>query len=98
MKTKKIKSVIKQLYVGIAERLLKKVKFMMNITLTATIDMHFCICNSYLLFKMLNELSCLTLFQARQGQFDPQHHVYVCSFYKCQGNLTKIGDFVFVTI
>ena len=40
----------------------------------------------------------LTLFQAGQGQFDPQHHAYVCSFYKCQANLTKIGDFVSVTI
>ena len=44
-------------------------------------------------------LSCsLTLFQAGQGRFDPQHHTYVCSFYSNRDRLTKIGDFVSLTI
>ena len=40
----------------------------------------------------------LTLFQAGQGRFDPQHHTYVCSFYSNRDRLTKIGDFVSLTI
>ena len=39
----------------------------------------------------------LTLFEARQGQFDPQHHAYVCSFAQRGARITKIGDFVSVT-
>ena len=40
----------------------------------------------------------LTLFEARQGQFDPQHHTYVCSFYSNRARLTKSCDFVSLTI
>ena len=48
--------------------------------------------------KNKKRVSILTLFQARQGQFDPQHHTYVCSFYSNRARLTKIGDFVSLTI
>ena len=34
----------------------------------------------------------LTLFQARQGQFDPQYHAYVFTLHKSRARLTKIGD------
>ena len=35
----------------------------------------------------------LTLFQARQSQYDPQHHEYFCTFHKSRSRLTKIGLF-----
>ena len=40
----------------------------------------------------------LTLFQAGTGQFDPYNHLFVCSFYISRVRLTKIGDFVSLTI
>ena len=49
------------------------------------------------LFRVCSGIT-LTLFEARQGQFDPQHHTYVCSFYSNRARLTKIGDFVSLTI
>ena len=51
-----------------------------------------------LLVRKISKRHFLTLFQARQGQFDPQHHTYVCSFYSNRARLTKIGDFVSLTI
>ena len=48
--------------------------------------------------KVLPDYICLTLFWARQGRFDPQHHTYVCSFNSNRDRLTKIGDFVSITI
>ena len=50
--------------------------------------------NSTLIFFQV----CLNPISAGHGKFDLQHHAYVCSFNKSQNNVTKIGDFVFVTI
>ena len=62
------------------------------------IKIQICFLHSWnLQFLQLFKLN-LTLFEARQGQFDPQHHTYVCSFYSNRARLTKIGDFVSLTI
>ena len=54
---------------------------------------------SVLVFPLVyKQIKILTLFEARQGQFDPQHHTYVCSFYSNRARLTKIGDIASLTI
>ena len=50
------------------------------------------------LLILFEHLMSLTLFEARVGQFVPRYHIFVYSFHRSRARLTKIGDFVSLTI